>query len=66
MTDRDSVRRGEARRPLGETPGFKAWAEEIVSILRARREEHATAVSGVEYRASAERSEPTARRPAQR
>lgn len=61
MTEMDAARRAEAEEPLGETPGFDEWAEEIVSLLRARREEGATIVSGVEYAAPGERPEPPER-----
>ena len=54
MTVMEMAGRGGAEGPLGETPGFEEWAEEIMSILRARREEGATAVSGVGYSGAVE------------
>jgi hypothetical protein len=44
-----SAQKGEPEGSLQETPGFEAWVEAIVSILRTRRQEGAGAVAGVEY-----------------
>jgi hypothetical protein len=54
MTVMHSADKGEQEGSLRETPGFVAWVEEILSILRTRREEGAGAVAGVEYAAGGE------------